>query len=61
MRDNWLSNRVFLNADDLLDHCCEAWNKLRSQPSHHVHRNARVGLQVLVIGVGISYPRVPML
>ena len=32
MRDNWLSNRVFLNADDLLDHCCEAWNKLRSQP-----------------------------
>ena len=20
MRDNWLSNRVFLNADDLLDH-----------------------------------------
>ena len=27
-----LANRVFLNADDLLDHCCEAWNKLRSQP-----------------------------
>ena len=32
MRDNWLSNRVFHNADDLIDHCCEAWNKLRSQP-----------------------------
>jgi hypothetical protein len=32
MRDNWLTNRVFLNADDLLDQCCEAWNKLRSQP-----------------------------
>ena len=32
MGDNWLSNRVFLNADDLLDHCCEAWNKL--QASH---------------------------
>jgi len=32
MRDNWLSNRVFLNADDLVDHCCDAWNKLEEQP-----------------------------
>jgi transposase len=32
LRDNWLSNRIFLNADDLLDHCCQAWNKLQSQP-----------------------------
>jgi transposase len=32
MRDNWLFNRIFLNADDLLDHCCAAWNKLRTQP-----------------------------
>ena len=32
MRDNWLSNRVFLNADDLVDHCCDAWNKLEAQP-----------------------------
>ena len=32
MRDNWLSNRVFLNDDDLVDHCCEAWNKLEAQP-----------------------------
>jgi hypothetical protein len=28
MRDNWLSNRVFTSHDDILDHCCEAWNKL---------------------------------
>ena len=28
MRDNWLSNRVFKSYDDLVDHCCEAWNKL---------------------------------
>ena len=33
MRDNWLSNRVFLNADDLVGHCCAAWNKLEAQPS----------------------------
>jgi hypothetical protein len=28
MRDNWLSNRVFTSYDDIIDHCCEAWNKL---------------------------------
>jgi transposase len=32
MRDNWLSNRVFKSYDDLLDHCCESWNKLTDQP-----------------------------
>jgi len=32
MRDNWLSNRVFQSYDDLLDHCCDAWNKLVDQP-----------------------------
>ncbi|MCJ7787216.1 MAG: IS630 family transposase [Methyloceanibacter sp.] len=32
IRDNWLSNRVFKSYDDLVDHCCEAWNKLVDQP-----------------------------
>jgi transposase len=32
MRDNWLSNRVFQSCDDIIDHCCEAWNKLVDQP-----------------------------
>ena len=32
MRDNWLSNRVFSSHDDIVDHCCEAWNKLVAQP-----------------------------
>ena len=32
MRDNWLSNRVFTSYDDILDHCCEAWNKLVEKP-----------------------------
>jgi len=32
MRDNWLSNRVFETYDDILDHCCDAWNKLVDQP-----------------------------
>jgi transposase len=32
MRDNWLSNRVFKSYEDILDHCCHAWNKLIDQP-----------------------------
>ena len=32
MRDNWLSNRVFADYDDIVAHCCEAWNKLVDQP-----------------------------
>jgi hypothetical protein len=32
LRDNWLSNRIFRSYDDILDHCCEAWNKLVDQP-----------------------------
>ena len=32
MRDNWLSNRIFKSYDDLVDHCCQAWNKLIDQP-----------------------------
>jgi len=32
MRDNWLSNRVFSSYDDIVDHCCDAWNSLIDQP-----------------------------
>ena len=32
MRDNWLSNRIFRSYDDILDHCCFAWNRLVDQP-----------------------------
>src|SRR5262249_59247938 len=32
IRDNWLSNRIFKSYDDLVDHCCAAWNKLVDQP-----------------------------
>jgi len=33
MRDNWLSNRVFESYDEIVDHCCDAWNKLIKLPS----------------------------
>jgi transposase len=32
LRDNWLSSRVFASYADLLDHCCDAWNRLIDQP-----------------------------
>jgi transposase len=32
MRDNWLSNQVFTSYDNIINHCCEAWNKLVDQP-----------------------------
>jgi transposase len=32
MRDNWISNRIFTCYDNIVDHCCDAWNKLVRQP-----------------------------
>ena len=32
MCDNSLSNRIFKSYDDIVDHCCHAWNKLIDQP-----------------------------
>ena len=32
MRENWLSNRVFSSYNDIVDHCCFAWNQLIDQP-----------------------------
>jgi hypothetical protein len=32
MRDNWLSNRISKSFDDIVNHCCDAWNKLIDQP-----------------------------
>ena len=31
MRDNWLSNRVFRDHDDITSHCCHHWNRLVDQ------------------------------
>jgi hypothetical protein len=32
MRDNWLSDRTFKSYEDIVDHCCGAWNKVVDQP-----------------------------
>ena len=32
LRDNWLSNRIFSSYDDIVAHCCQAWNSLTGQP-----------------------------
>lgn len=31
MRDNWLGDRIFGSYDDIVDRCCEAWNRLIDQ------------------------------
>ena len=32
LRENWLSNRVFKSYQQIVDFCCEAWNRLIDQP-----------------------------
>src|SRR3954454_11667288 len=32
LRENWLSSRVFASSRDIVDHCCDAWNRLIDQP-----------------------------
>ena len=31
-RNNWLSNRVSASYDAIVNHCCDAWNRLADQP-----------------------------
>ena len=31
LRDNWLSDRIFGSYEQIVDHGCEAWNKLIEQ------------------------------
>src|SRR5262249_4953418 len=50
MRDNWLSNRIFKSYDDLVDHCCAAWNKLVDQP-WRIMWTAPMGPRVLINGI----------
>ncbi len=32
LRENCLSNRAFHSYDEILEHCCDAWNKIIDQP-----------------------------
>ena len=32
MRNNWASNQVFAPYNAIVDHCCDAWNRLAAQP-----------------------------
>jgi hypothetical protein len=41
LRDNRHSNRVFKSYDDIVDHCCDAWNSLVEQP----WRSMSIGLR----------------
>jgi transposase len=28
----WLSNRIFHSYEEIVDHCCDAWNRVVDQP-----------------------------
>ena len=46
MRENWLSNRIFSDYDDIVALCREAWTKLVDQPWRIMtlgHRNRAHG------------------
>jgi hypothetical protein len=53
-RQNWLSNRVFESYDDIVDHCCYAWNTLIAQP-WKIMSAPRLGLHRSInLRIGIS-------
>ena len=43
MRQNWLSNQIFKSFDDIVDHCCYAWNTLIDQPWKSCPSHAATG------------------
>jgi DDE superfamily endonuclease len=43
MRQNWLSNRIFKSFDDIVDHCCYAWNTLIDHPGRSCPSRAAIG------------------
>ena len=66
MRDNWLSNRIFANYEDILDHCCFNWNKLAKRRwlgteldgdlrnSNRIFLTMRVARRSCSLGAGLS-------
>jgi len=54
MRDNWLSNRIFKSYDDIVDHCCFAWNSLVNQPWRIMSIDLRQwahGYRLMLVGI----------
>jgi putative transposase len=52
MREDWLSDRVFQDLDDLVDHCCYAWNQLARISHSDRPGGARSGGRSVVTGWG---------
>lgn len=32
IQDNWLGDRIFISYDDIVDRCCDTWNRLVAHP-----------------------------
>ena len=55
MRQNWLSNHIFKDYDDIVDHCRYAWNILVDQPWKSCPSPRRSGARrSLIVRVGIN-------
>jgi hypothetical protein len=48
MPDNWLSNRIFWDYDDIVEQCCSAWNWLIDQPWKIMSIGRRHGSPVMI-------------
>ena len=46
LRGNWLSNRVFASYGAIVDHYCDAWNRLADQPCASCPSDYASGLSV---------------
>jgi hypothetical protein len=58
MRQNWLSNRIFKSFDDIVDHCCYAWNTLINRPWKIMSIAQRDWAGSLIVRIGIKGRRV---
>jgi hypothetical protein len=56
MRQNWLSNRIFKSLDDIVDHCCFAWNTLTDQP-WKIMSIAQRDCRSLIVRIRITFNR----
>src|SRR5215470_13151641 len=54
---NWLSNRIFKSFDDIVEHCCYAWNTFIHQHGRSCPSRAAIGPQwVTQLRIGVSQP-----
>ena len=49
LRQNQLANRIFENYDDIVEACCDAWNRLVAQPERITSISTRAWAQTVSV------------